>query len=71
MTRAHITIATKLDIATAVMGEKGNLDMVGRLGVGGVTWEEGEYMDYATIAKAGGRKGELSWEFLFSPINTY
>lgn len=68
MTRAHITIATKLDIATAVMGEKGNLDMVGRLGVGGVTWEEGEYMDYATIAKAGGRKGESSCLVQLTPI---
>lgn len=40
----------------------GDLDLVpvvARPGVGGVTWEEGEHMDYATIAKAGGRCGEL------------
>ena len=26
-------------------------------GMPGVSWEEGEEMDYATIAKAGGRRG--------------
>lgn len=41
------------------MEEHGDLELVGRLGVGGVSWEEGEHLDYATIAKAGGRRDLL------------
>ena len=52
MFRPSVSMTTKLPLDNmAVEGSSSREDP-------GVTWEEGERLDYRTVAKAGGRKGE-------------